>query len=169
MNYTIEQRPQSQPGSCCLTGIHEDEWFIRLHTADAFTGSLIISKTAFDQLAREQGYVPANHTDQKIREIKELQDALAPILADIDARTRIATAPLVALSDAIQGIQTLARAIERFDPPVSIIDGGFDEVEHGASDSAEGSSEPVAESQLDGIFPVGGKRTPGLPRTAGKN
>lgn len=166
MNYNIEQRPQSQPGACCLTGIHEDEWFIRLHTADAFTGSLIISKTAFEQLARELGFVPEGKLDRDLKEVREFQDGLAANLADLSSRVDLALSPLLNLKEAIQ-------RIDREFPEPQIVDRGFDEPvsepSDGTSESAEGSSEPPAKSQLDGIFPVGSKRTPGLPRTTGKN
>lgn len=184
MNYTIEQRPQRQPGACCLTGIHEDEWFLRLNTSDAFHGSLIISRTAFVQLAEELGFVPVGKTDRQIQEIRELQNALDHNLADISVRLSSALTPLLGLQEVLRGFEQLATAVERAAEPIQIIDGGFDELPSSTGSNApssesseldepagtsEGSFEPTPEPQLDGIFPVGSKRTPGLPRTAGKN
>lgn len=153
MNYTIEQRPQSQPGACCLTGIHEDPGgFIRIVTSDAFLGSLVISKTAFDQLARELGYVPDNSQVSLLREIKELQDALGPVIADIDSKLNVVRDPVLGLSEALRGIKELVGSVDRLSE-LSHDDSGE------TAGSAEGSPEPTAKPQLDGIFSVGSKRS----------
>ncbi len=112
MNYVVEQRPQSQPAACCMMGIHEDEWFIRIMTPDAFTGSLLISKTAFEQMAREQGFVPADHNTKKLRELKERQDDLGPLLSDLLDGLSRHRSQYVAFEETLRRVEQFAGQLE---------------------------------------------------------
>lgn len=145
MNYVIEQRPQTQPAACCMMGIHEDEWFIRLMTPDAFSGSLLISKTAFEQMAREQGFVPANKNNQLLRELKERQNELAPLLSDLLDGLSRHRSQYVAFEETLRRVEEFSGRLESID--VRVIESTPFESE-GTSGSTEGPVESAAHTLM---------------------
>lgn len=162
MNYTIEQRPQHQPAVCFLLGIHQDEWFIRFQCPDAIFNSVLMSKTAFEQVCLELGYVPEDASTKHLRELRTKQNELAPLLVDLrDQLARITTdlAPVQEVARRLGELTKFADSIRVASEDIAYGDSGkFLEPAKAPDESTDGPSEPIADSQLDGIFPVGGKR-----------
>jgi hypothetical protein len=81
--YQRESVPNTQPAACSLTGIVEDEWYVRLFTKDAKRGSILLSAKIFDEIARNLGYSLDPHTDlrNKISDLAPCLDSLVGELA----------------------------------------------------------------------------------------
>lgn len=81
MRYTVETRPTQQPAVCALLGVHEDEWFVRIPAMDALWGTFLLSKTGFEEICKERGYVKKTRRVELLEELRQAQNDLGPYIS----------------------------------------------------------------------------------------
>jgi len=80
--YERETVPQKQPAACSLSGIVEDEWYVRLYTKDAKRGSILIAGKIFDEIAKHLGY--SQDTSKELRnKISDLAPSLDSLVGEL--------------------------------------------------------------------------------------
>lgn len=139
MRYTVEQKPQIQPAACSMLGIHEDDWFVRIPISTSMYNTILLSKTAFEEIAKERGYVKRTKRVELLEELSIKQDELAPTL-------RYVLDELSTFDNAIQGIQALRDHADRIG---SILEGITGELKNRTAVSPgdnEGPFEPPSNS-----------------------
>lgn len=116
MPFQIETPPlQVQPAVCAMTGIIEDEYFVRIFMGDALWGSIVLSKTAIEEIGKAVNLVRKSKRVETLERIKADQDAMGPSIAMLIDKL----AALGPVTDLLQTLDTHVESLNRLTESVS--------------------------------------------------